>query len=792
MQASTIVLIVNILCLVVLAVGLLFGLRRGLKRSGLHLLLIFLGLFVSIFITKPITMMFLGIDIVSVDGEMMTLSDLILSLFGGLDESSATLTEFTKSLPVAIASPIVYIIVALIVSLVFEIIYFIIAKICFKSKKQENELGVKRHRILGGLVGTVEAFLFTVMLLMPLSSLSETFSEIIGSPSEQEAVIEEEDGGTKLTKIGDMVRSSIPQFVIDFVDAYNGSVIGVVSGMGGLDHIVFNSLSSVEINNEKISPRSELLTFTHTYDEIVDIYNNAASDYDSIDFDVVEEVVDSFTNSKIYTSVICPILSEFIDDYENVLQKINVAQETKEKLTALFSNLQTRFNDGQNTMQDYIKTNITELIDVARTLSNVQLINNIIDGELASSELLSATNVTALQTAGDTLINLPLLEDAYDFVEPYLLSVVESFESILDTSYFSGYTNCKSEIVGLLDIMVDLANIDASENAEQSTNLLQAIISGSDNYANKLVQSDNAVEIVDKITSINCTNKMLAMMFEKLDQAVIDAIRSVDENVSIADEKFQRTITSDATSEKREEFSLCVNEQAQDLVDVAKLALDENFDMTDLENVGFLIDKLKLNVANGLDYQSLTSNGIFTQIFSNFYRFFSGTITEDNSNNPAFAYSDEFNNIVNEKYAEFLVQNPSYVDYNSMLKYYVVSYQEVFSDLQQVIELLTAYEKYESIITSLLSNITESNHDETLSSITSNIESFVNDVGLERFESVANKTIIANDGGITVTTDETAITILKEAVNSIEFTDATSEDVQSIKDSLYTLLNLGD
>ena len=105
------------------------------------------------------------------------------------------------------------------------------------NNENKNYHRLKRHPLIGGLIGACGEFVLVVVLLSPVTS----FAKIIIKNKET------------LRPFVDLLPDDVNKYYDEFIDAYDGSIIKSINGLGGIDDLIMNSASQVEISGEKVS-----------------------------------------------------------------------------------------------------------------------------------------------------------------------------------------------------------------------------------------------------------------------------------------------------------------------------------------------------------------------------------------------------------------------------------------------------------------------------------------------------------------------------------------------------------
>ncbi len=770
MEAGTIVLIINLVFFAILLIGFLTGLRRGLKRSSLHLAFVGLSILVAYFITRPIVDFVIGLTIIPLDGETVSIGEYIVSIMGDVSKYSPSMAEFFTQLPTAFVSPIIFMVVLLVVQFFMWIIFMIVARIWFKTKKYEKKNGIKRHRLWGSLIGTIEALVFAVFLFMPLTSLTNTFGEL-AYVTESFDISAEIGSENAPPTTGAFLRKAMPEFALDLLDGYNTSVMGSVCHLGGFDHVVYNGLSYVTIDGEKIMWRYEVTLFANIYNTTVEIASKNG-DPTSEDYKKLTEMSEKFVESKFLTYVVSPSFSEVIENFDKVLEDLNINAEVKEKVQTVVDNINNRIEAG-TTFIKYLEDNVKVLGEVVQELSDNGALNEITSAE-EFVDALTYETLSKVVPQIDKLTGMTLVEDIYSVISEPLVKAMESLDEYLDTESFKDYAVFKSDLSKICDVMKEISAIKESETAE--TNLLQDIVTGKQIDAKIFVNSDKATTVVRKMTEIKTLEKGIVVIMETVDDTLVDAISGMSDK-EVANDQFLRTITTTNTPEEKTAFVKKLNLQAEDFVRIARVALNGDF-KNDLGDIGAVVDVMKENVVkNNFNETTLTSDGVFNAMFTNMYKALNGTF-KDVEGNAVFAEYQKFNDLITNR------ADGETTD----LKYYKVNYTELFADFQNAKDVADAYDKRKDTINAILSGEITS---DSVTALATEFTAIINEVGAEEFIGAVNVAMdVLGDAGYDIvgSLGADAEKTVADAIDSLNLgADVSEETLQGIKDSLSKL-----
>lgn len=329
-----ITIILYVLFFLSLLVGALWGLGRGLKRSSLRLatlvgFLIIAGI-ITPFISKallPLDLSWLGIKIGG--NAVNTISEFIdygLAQIPQFEQISTipSVLAFVEGLPIAVLNIVVFMLLIFIMKFLSWILFVILDKTVLKDTKLETQIKKqmkkqkqldkkgksqkqlnpnlkkplplvppKKRRLWGGLVGMVQGFVLIFLILMPITSLLGSFGEISAIP---EGVVAEENSSSNEflnETIGDILRNSIGEETFEYFETYNNAFPTKILNLFGFNNVVFDSLTSINVNGQSIALRRDLVNAADIYNEIVMIRNQIDENetWAELSFDEIRNVV---------------------------------------------------------------------------------------------------------------------------------------------------------------------------------------------------------------------------------------------------------------------------------------------------------------------------------------------------------------------------------------------------------------------------------------------------------------------------------------------------------------------
>lgn len=448
-----------------LVVGFFVGLKRGLVKSSLRFGLLIAFLIVGGLITMPISNAISKIDITSfnwvVNEKVATtipegLRELILSneQFAAAAAKMPSLMELANVLPAAIISIAVFFILVPIMLLLSYIIYVILAKFALpegrlerqakklqkaakKSKLENTQISQtlpnpiiakkkNKKKWLGAAVGTLCGFIFIFVLMLPITSLTSTISDIAAQPTTVAAETEEKNFLSESSS--DLIRYYIGDEVISYIDGYSQSVAGKILTLGGLDNAIFDSITSVKINNEKFAFRNDIYNAAKAYDEFVFIVDFVGKEgtFKTIDFKRIDNIVDRLFNTGLFKAF-APELIPYAVDYLRDLEAFKNFEYNAE-ISLILDGVVNNLN---NAGKDYVKTlrsDFSNLIEIGQTACKVGLVDDIVGGKRdipTFIKSLKAENYALLNSLTKNLINSPSFKVVITKGATAALNVVE-------------------------------------------------------------------------------------------------------------------------------------------------------------------------------------------------------------------------------------------------------------------------------------------------------------------------------------------------------------------------------
>ena len=497
MSASAIGWIVSIVFIVILVIGFFIGFWRGLKRSTASLIFGLVGALLAFFLTPVITNAILGINI-TVNGTQTSINNYLVEMIKSASEdiealvnANPNLESFFAQLPSALANVVVFIVLTAVVELIMYIIYKIIASIFLKYKP-----GAKKHRITGGVVGAIKTLIIVVFAFMPLSALIGTLNNImyedtyfveqvqtdttVANAEDGEIIIDdgesedqagegqqEDEQTTEETKVNSLIDEYIPSEVKSVISGLENNALIKISKVFGLDNYVFDYLSQVTVDGEKVEVRKEIenvypmANFVYQlrtfYDEegLVNLNNT--------DLDRIEKYFNNFVDSGLFQSVLASTVANVIENYQDYafIADSQIVQEygiILDDLKANLSNLTTTKEKGE-----YFASDFKNLFSAFKTLAKSGALDQVKDlsglNEILNV-LTSDKNLTVLQSALENVFSMNTIQDSISSVIKVTFEKVlnEEVSDIKDSSNYTDeqWKNLSAKFTSILKIVGDI------------------------------------------------------------------------------------------------------------------------------------------------------------------------------------------------------------------------------------------------------------------------------------------------------------------------------------------------
>lgn len=358
--------IINIIGIVIIALGFLIGLKRGMFKAS-YRLIVTLVIIVGCWIAFPAIMGFIcSLDLsqfgnFSFNGyEVTTLKDLFEFVtkiaLGLIEQTESGWTTYTGDVVIAETQMynLIYGVASMVLKLVFMLIiivlnwtvlrflFGIIYLIIRPKKKVLNKRGKKVRakpkggsRLLGGAIGAFNAIFILFLIFVPLSGIFSMGSDISSVLSEAPLVEGDETevpvnlsfGGEVLqlseANLGDFSIEDLEEWTSVYRKSIVGTMFGVKIGEESLDYQTFDGLFVIKSKDNDIKIRKEINTCANAIgiiaSEIVEPLkeNNYEFSPELLDYVSGESIRSAFTElgNLEFVKVVVPVGMEFFSNY---------------------------------------------------------------------------------------------------------------------------------------------------------------------------------------------------------------------------------------------------------------------------------------------------------------------------------------------------------------------------------------------------------------------------------------------------------------------------------------------
>ena len=496
MNSTTINLIISFVFVFILIIGFLLGFWRGVRRSAVSFGIGAAGVIVAFFVTPLITNAIMQISVPYENGSI-ALNQYLLEMLlqdqqiASLVENNPNLTSLVEALPGAIANVVVFIIATILIMLVLYIIYKIIAVTCLKRKEYQ-----KMYRTWGGAIGLVKAFIITLFVFMPVSSLVGLVGEI---SAQNDIYIKQEidnDGQNTLSaahaneeqdqqnqETSNVLSQYIPAEAIEIIDAVNNNFLFKMCGAVGLDDAMFDYMSSIDLNGEKLYLRHEIVSYVDVYDVAMQISKIPSSDktFAQLDFDKLEIYLGNVLDGTLFKQIFTETIAQVIEDYQSYSDLLG--QEFVEEYGELFDKISQSLHELQESageVAEYFTQDINKLFEIFKTLSQNGVLDQITSlTEATAQDIVEilANNSSALSSSVNSLLQMNVLHDGFDFiVNTALPQLIEGVgEVVSDTADWADaqWQELSTQLTNAItDLSEVLKQVDISAVLEDPTSLL--------------------------------------------------------------------------------------------------------------------------------------------------------------------------------------------------------------------------------------------------------------------------------------------------------------------------------
>ena len=588
MEIATIVLIVlNVLFGLFIFLGFMWGLKRGVKKSALRIAFIAGALVLAFAIAIPVTNALMTMDISSIvnqtdeNGQQITnIEEMLVNAMTQnaeikeLYDNSESFRALIDALPKMLVQCVVFVILFWVLKILTWIIYAIVAKAIWGKKKkskqekeqekQENrtvengkviengtvrpveEKPIKKHRLAGALVGTLQGFMIAFFTMIPLAGIASIMSEVDKSSTKTVSASTESSNNflSDLKPLGDMVRESVGDDVVNALLAYDKSALGVICGWTGIDDLAFDLQSSAKIGDTSTTLRHEVIALVNAYDQVRKL---ESTDLSTLNFDTVQKVFDYLFDSRALTNIADDLLPYYVDKLIN---------DPNQNLDSNLKKLLTMYVDNYNTPSIYdIKNDLSSIITAMKVIQENDIFAVIEDENFSVDTLISIleeneqtnpikdifvalTDSTTIQKFLQVSVNFAL-----DTLSEQLTKINDGKTITIEHATFNNidWNNVKNEVPQILNNFFDLyKQIKDDTKVDAIVNNVDFVLIGKtldiltsstllEQAYNNTITALNTIEAYTKYIDISALNSNINFEQEfTYIQNSVNALKSVD------------------------------------------------------------------------------------------------------------------------------------------------------------------------------------------------------------------------------------------------------------------------
>lgn len=357
---DTIILILNVFSIVVLLLGFLWGLKRGLFKASYRFIVTLVIIFGCWLVFPAIMNLICSFDLSQFGNfeyngyQITTIGDLFefitKMLLGLIEQTESGWTEYTGDVVIAETQVygLIYGTASMVLRLAFMLIIIVLNWTLFRflfgivyliirpKKKVLNKKGKKvrakpkgSSRLLGGLVGTVNAIFILFLIFVPISGIFSIGSDISSfvpmTESEEEIPLSLSFGGEVIyleeENLGDFDLGSLKEWTGVYRSSIMGTLFGISVGEDPVDYATFDSLFGIKVKDNEIKLRKEISVCAKAVGVLTEEVQDKLSENG---FELTPEVLDQISGEKVvqafdelsklqFVDVVIPIGVEFIE-----------------------------------------------------------------------------------------------------------------------------------------------------------------------------------------------------------------------------------------------------------------------------------------------------------------------------------------------------------------------------------------------------------------------------------------------------------------------------------------------
>lgn len=449
---STIVglIITGVIALILLS-SVLWGIKRGMKKTLFRLGWLVVTAIILFFTVPPLSGWLNSFDLSSFNldicGKVTKLSDIgvniVNSIEGGKDalESSVALTTFVENLPTMILNIFLFVVLFWLLKAILWVVWAPIASRLFdkqkrelkKFKKQQRKirrqnkglefvkeeaepllLRVKenKHRAWGAVFGFVLGLVLCAVTFSPIIGLNAIYKTAYVSIKSQD------ENGNEIPYLSQVLDDETRGYIQSYEDSI-GSKILKYSGVEFVSNLMFGSLATVQVGEEKVSLADEINAVSNVLNSVESIrtFDGENVTQESVENLIINirKIFKDLDDSKIIYLLGDQLVPYFLNDYLDNSETVLIDGDMLDKVIK-----DAYFEFSNHFDFKALKNQLVSVLDVASELNGNNLLVPILNGEVSGAEQifsLIGNNVTNISKFADTIVdafyNISILQNNY-------------------------------------------------------------------------------------------------------------------------------------------------------------------------------------------------------------------------------------------------------------------------------------------------------------------------------------------------------------------------------------------
>lgn len=294
-----------------------------------------------------------------------------------LINASTALLETAIGIPVALISPLIFVLLYVVLSILAGIVYLLVLLFGGRRLRKSKKNHVPYAKVRGLLWSVVSAAIALVAILLPVAFYGDLVDDVIGAVVETE-VMDAETAG--------VLESACDQFVTPIVDS---TAVQMFRVFGGDEMIA--ELSSFTVAGETIYLQNEIGALAGLAGDVMPLVSaGSPQNYGEKEADSLVAIANSFSKSKFLTSLASEAVYFFTDGMVNGDEDMMMADN--EMFGGLISTMITIVHDDAKNSKQFT-ANIQTVAEMASALIKGGVLANMDDTDALMDELAGGSTI---------------------------------------------------------------------------------------------------------------------------------------------------------------------------------------------------------------------------------------------------------------------------------------------------------------------------------------------------------------------------------------------------------------